>query len=78
MPEDRETFTAYMDGVDFQEERGRPSEGSRLYATPEAVLAASPCSRECGVVEVEVRLVRWATEQRLEASGREGSDGSQR
>jgi hypothetical protein len=60
-----ERFTAYMDGIDFQSERGQPCGGNSVYATPEAVLEHRKCSGECGVVEVEVKLVRWVREQNL-------------
>lgn len=54
-----EKFTAFMDGTDFQEERGQPRGGNSIYATPEAVLEHRRCSFDCGVVEVEIRRVGW-------------------
>jgi len=60
-----EKFTAYMDGIDFNEERGQPRGGNVLFATPEAVLRHRTCSEECGVVEVEVKRIRWVREQSL-------------
>lgn len=32
------SFTAYMDGIDFQDERGQPMLGNSLYAKAEQVL----------------------------------------
>lgn len=66
-----EKFTAYMDGIDFHEERGQPRGGNVLFATPEAVLEHRTCAEECGVVEVEVRRVRWVREQNLKTHSRE-------
>ena len=58
-------FTAYMDGIDFQDERGQPVLGNSLYAKAEQVLKRRKCSHECGVVEVEISLVKWVREQNL-------------
>lgn len=63
--EDPDEFTAFMDGIDFQNERGRPALGNVLYATPKQVLDHRRCSEECGVVRVRVRLVEWVREQNL-------------
>jgi hypothetical protein len=64
-------FTAFMDGIDFHEERGQPRGGNSLYATAEAVLKHRKCAEECGVVEVEVSMTRWVHPQNLKHHTRE-------
>ena len=55
-------FTGYMDGTDFETERAQPPTGNTIYSSPEDVLKDRKCAQECGVVEVEVTLVRWVRE----------------
>ena len=62
---DMSKFTAYMDGIDFQHHRGQSLGGDRIYSTEEAVRRRRPCADACGVVEVEVSLVKWVHEQDL-------------
>lgn len=52
----------YMDKVDYEEEVGRADGGSGVFASIEETLRARRCANECGVVEVEVRLVRVVIE----------------
>ena len=51
-----EAKTAFLDLTDFQHELG--SVPVRLYPTAEAVLEGEACATDCGVAEVEIRLIR--------------------
>ncbi len=51
------TRTGYMDKVDFDEELGNASGGNRVYPSVENLQRQQPCSKECGIVKVEVKLL---------------------
>lgn len=55
----------FMDGVDFDDELGHASGGNRVYPSVDDLKKNSKCWQGCGIVEVEVRLVRWVEEQNL-------------
>lgn len=58
--------TCFADGIDWQHELGVASDGAVLYPSVEAV--REHVGHEvsmCGVVEVEVRLIRWVEPQDL-------------
>jgi hypothetical protein len=54
---------AFMDGVDWQHELGAALGGNRLYPDAKDCKENRPCTRECGIVEVEVRFIRWVEPQ---------------
>ncbi len=51
--------TAYMDGTDLLCELDGCPSGTTLYPSQDDVEADRECLDACGVVEVEVTLVRW-------------------
>ena len=48
----------YMDKVDFDEELGNALDGNKVFPSIEDLKEAKPCTRQCGIVEVEVILKR--------------------
>ena len=54
-----------MDGVDFQYELGQCMDGNKIYGSKKDLERDNPCVKECGIVEVEVTLVRWVKKQDL-------------
>lgn len=51
-----ETIIGYMDKVDFDEELGQALSGNKVYPSIEALEKHQPCTKQCGIVKVEVRL----------------------
>lgn len=50
----------FMDGTDWSYEIGSASDGNKVYPSVRAIKReCDPCIGECGIVEVEVRFVRW-------------------
>jgi hypothetical protein len=60
---DGNEIIGYMDGVDWQHELGNAAGGNRVYGSVEDLKKHSKCWPQCGIVEVEVRLVRWVADQ---------------
>lgn len=61
----------FMDGIDWQHHIGvgNDSEGATVYPSKKQTMALKGClagGGRCGVVEVEVRLIRWVVPQRLD------------
>lgn len=52
-----EPTTGFMCKIDFDHEVGNVFGGSQVYATLEDLRECEPASDECGIVEVEIRLV---------------------
>ena len=50
--------TGYMCEIDFDCELGRAKGGTRVYPSIEDLKERHDCWEECGIVEVEVRMVR--------------------
>jgi hypothetical protein len=48
-----------MCAVDFQFHLGDDVDPARVYADEETLRAERGCVSECGIVEVEVSVVRW-------------------
>jgi hypothetical protein len=46
----------YMCKTDFDYELGEAADGSRVYPSVESLKKYSPCYKQCGIVEVEVRF----------------------
>ena len=67
MNKDGTIVRCFMDGIDWEHHLGSDMTGPRLYPSEEAVRLHEPCvtTGGCGIVEVEVRFVRWAEEQNL-------------
>lgn len=57
-----EVTIGYMDKVDFDEELGQAIDGNKVYPSVEMLERFQPCTRQCGIVKVEVRLVEVVRE----------------
>ena len=68
----------FMDGIDWQHHIGvgNDSEGATVFPSKKQTIALNKClakGARCGVVEVEVRLIRWVVPQRLDLERRNRS-----
>jgi len=60
----------FMDGVDWEEHLEHDARGSKVFPSEAATRREKKCiaaGGRCGIVEVEIRLVRWVEEQDLNA-----------
>ncbi len=48
----------YMDYVDFMEELGNNPAGNKVFPSVKALKKRKPCADECGIIEVEITLVK--------------------
>lgn len=58
-----------MDGIDWQHHLGSDGKGTPTFPSLKATKREKGCLAKggrCGVVEVEVRLIRWVEDQRLD------------
>lgn len=64
---DDEPRRCFMDGIDWQHHLDGDADGTKLFPSVAGCKRANPCidSGGCGVVEVEVRIVRWVEPQDL-------------
>jgi len=51
-------ITVYMDKVDFDYEVGAALGGNKVFPSIKDLEKNKPCTKECGIVEVEIRLKR--------------------
>jgi len=67
MNKENSVVRCFMDGIDWEEHLGFDANGTRLYPSERALIASQPHIIEggCGIVEVEVRLIRWVKPQNL-------------
>jgi hypothetical protein len=69
--EKKRRVRGFMDGIDWQHHIGvgNDSKGAIVFPSKKQTIALKGCLSKggrCGVVEVEVRLVRWVVPQRLD------------
>lgn len=65
-----ETVRVFLDGIDWQEHVGHDRKGTPVFPSEAATRAEKRCiagGGKCGIVEVEMRLIRWVEEQDLDA-----------
>lgn len=64
---DTDVVRCFMDGIDWEEHLASDAIGTRLFVSQESCRGERSCieSGGCGVVEVEVRLIRWVEPQNL-------------
>ena len=55
----------FMCRIDFECELGRASGGNRVFPSVEDLFKDHDCAHACGIVEVEVRLVRVVEEGKI-------------
>ena len=61
------TVRCFMDGIDWQHQLEADADGTVLFPSEDSLRKAKTClAGGCGVVEVEVRLIRWVEPQNLE------------
>lgn len=62
---DEEPRRCFMDGIDWQHHLDADISGTRLFPDIDSLKKGQTCVVEgqCGVVEVEVRLIRWVEPQ---------------
>lgn len=53
----------YMCGVDFQYEVGNASGGNKAYPSIKDLKEHAKCWKGCGIVELELTLVKWVRKQ---------------
>lgn len=56
---------AYMCGVAWQHDVGQGSGYIKIFATAEECEKGMKCAKSCGIVQVEIREVRWPKKQDL-------------
>lgn len=59
----------YMCMIDFEDELGRASGGSKVYASIEDLKENHSCWQSCGIVEVEVVFRKTIVEQNFNYEG---------
>ncbi len=65
--EKRKRVRCFMDGIAWQHHLEADPDGAKLYPSESALVSGSGHSLdECGIVEVEVRLLRWVKPQDLD------------
>lgn len=71
MNEEHAPSRCFMDGIDWQYHLDGDSGGTKLYPSEKALRADKMCVNigGCGVVEVEVRFVRWVEPQDIKIAG---------
>lgn len=85
--DDSGVVVVYMDKVDFDHEIGAALGGNRVYPSIKDLEKNQPCTKQCGIVEVEVRLKRviresdfsesirkWKQRKQEQSSSREADD----
>jgi len=60
--EDR-TEKVYMCGVDWQHEIGAAMGGNTVHPSVEDLKKHRKCWKSCGIVEIEVKFVKWVEPQ---------------
>lgn len=62
---DEITVKCFMDGIDWQHHLAHDPKGAVLYFSEKALRKSVPHIETggCGIVEVEVRLIRWVEDQ---------------
>ncbi len=67
--EKKRRVRVFMDGIDWQHHLGSDGHDTPTFSSVKATKQLKKCiagGGRCGVVEVEVRLIRWVEEQRLD------------
>ena len=54
-----------MCGVDWEHELGEVPDHTKVYSSVKDLKRQRTCYKECGIVEVEVKLVKWVKDQNI-------------
>ena len=67
MLDDKSVTRCFMDGIDYEEHLAHDAHGTRLFASEASCRRERKCIETggCGLVEVEVRFIRWVEPQDL-------------
>lgn len=61
----RNSKTSFVCGVDFQHEIGEGPNDIKLYSSLEVLKKQRTCWRECGIVELDIKIKRWVEPQNI-------------
>ncbi len=61
---DEEIRKGFMDKVDFDYELEHNIRGNKVFPSVEALKEGQKCADECGIVEVEIKLIRIVQEEK--------------
>jgi hypothetical protein len=79
MMRDDQPRRCFMDGIDWEHHLDGDADGTLLFPSEKSLRRIKTClTGGCGVVEVEVRLVRWVEPQDLKWYDKPGSETQQR
>ena len=59
---EEEAVRGFMCRIDWDHEIGHAADGNRVYPSVRALKEFHNCAEDCGIVEVEVRLIRVVEE----------------
>jgi hypothetical protein len=65
----------YTCGVDYQYELGEACDGNRVFASVEDLKLHNKCWKQCGIVELEIKLIKWIEPQDFNWSGKRVKNG---
>lgn len=72
--DDNQPRRCFMDGIDWQHHLDGDADGTLLFPSEKNLRRVKTCLKGgCGVVEVEVRLVRWVEPQDLKYYDEKGN-----
>lgn len=60
----RKSKKSYICGIDWQHEIGEAND-VRLFASVESLKKHRQCWKECGIVELDIRVTKWVEPQNL-------------
>lgn len=60
-----EVIVGFMCRTDWEYEFGSANDGNRVFPSKEALEKEKPCVFECGIVQVEVKLIRVVRKGKL-------------
>lgn len=63
MKQERTVKKGFMCGVDWQHELENSE--CEIFPTLEKCIDKKKCTHQCGIVEVEIKIVKWVSEQKL-------------
>lgn len=77
---DDSVIRGFMDGIDWEEHLGSDARGVLVFPSEDRTRTEKRClakGGKCGIVEVEIRLIRWVEAQDLEAEFEEKKEAKE-